>query len=162
MRVHTHPVRPLTVHSELSSRFCTFGYKLYFPCVFCQDPPVDESVCPSWGHRSLSTGGRRPGTGGGDALLPNPQNHTFLAYAHVVTGPKLTALPEPLSRHLVVGDLTGESGTLLLHHLHIHQGPRDLDIAAWGRKEGPAMPGCTELLPTQLAEGHPARAEPRS
>lgn len=64
--------------------------------------------------------------------------HTFLADAHVVTGPKLTALPEPLSRHLVMGDLAGESGTLLLHHLHILQGPQDLDVAAWGSKGGPA------------------------
>ena len=69
------------------------------------------------------------------ALAPHCPRLTFLADPHVVTGPELTALPEPLCRHLIVGDLAGEGGALFLHHFHIVQRPHDLHIPAWGTEQ---------------------------
>lgn len=86
-----------------------------------------------------------------------PKVHlTFLADAHIISGSKLNALPEPVGRHLIMGDLTGEGGTLLLHHFHVFQGPHDLDISACGNKQALPYPDTQSRLTStpcpQLAE----------
>ena len=99
------------------------------------------------GHSALK-GGVAGGREGGGALLKPTHcpRLTFLADPHSVTGPKLAALPEPLGRHLIVGHLAGEGGTLPLHHFHILQRPHDLDISAWGKKQALLHPDTQSYL----------------
>ena len=86
----------------------------------------------AWGRGGVAWGqevGRTP------ALSPHCPRLTFLSDPHVVTRPELTALPEPLRRHLIMGDGAGEGGALFLHPFHILQRPHDLHIPAWGTEQ---------------------------
>lgn len=99
--------------------------------------PGDKAHSALKGRLARGRGGMAWGqeVGRTPAGPPHCSRLTFLADPHVVTGPELTVLPEPLRRHLIVGDLAREGGALFLHHFHILQRPHDLDVPAWGTQQ---------------------------